>query len=148
MEFAVTYDGLTQTLDPTTGEREAGAAAALYDEQVTTRSSACPADGFDAGAVSADLACQVGPPQRTPYLPGPGWAADGATWLVVGAAISIDSVEVRGTSYDVASLEPQVTLNGLEPLPPDGRLGRGRPRRRPASPVPGRSTHRRSDLPS
>ena len=37
MKLAVTYDGLTQTLDPATGEREAGAAAGLYDEPVAGR---------------------------------------------------------------------------------------------------------------
>jgi hypothetical protein len=31
---------------------------------------------------------------------------------------------VDGTSYDVESLEPTVTVNGSEPLPPDGRFGR------------------------
>ena len=106
MKLAVTYDGLTQTLDPATGEREAGAAAVLYDEPVADAEAACAADGFDREGVQLDLACLAGPPQRTPYLPGPGWAAEGRSWLVAGTVVSVDSVVVDGTSYDVESLEP------------------------------------------
>ena len=124
MTLAVTYDGLTQTLDPATGEREAGAAAGLYDEPVADAEAACAADGFDREGVQLDLACLAGPAQRTPYLPGPGWAAEGRSWLVAGIVVSVDNVVVDGTSYDVESLEPTVTLNGSDPLPPDGRFGR------------------------
>jgi hypothetical protein len=42
----------------------------------------------------------------------------------VGSAISVDRVVVDGTSYDVETIEPRVTLNGAAPLPPEGRLGR------------------------
>ena len=124
VELAVTYDGLTQTLDPVTGERQAGAAAALYDEPPVAAEATCASDGFDQDGVRLDLACQVGLPQRTPYLPGPGWADEGRSWLVVGSVISVDRVDVDGTSYTVETIEPSVTLNGSEPLPPDGRFGR------------------------
>ena len=124
IRLAVTYDGLTQTLDPATSERDAGAAAGLYDEPVAGAEAACAADGFDREGVRLDLACLAGPAQRTPYLPGPSWAAEGRSWLVTGVVVSVDSVDVDGTSYDVESLEPTVTVNGFEPLPPDGRFGR------------------------
>jgi hypothetical protein len=123
LRFAVTYDGLTQTLDPATGRREAGAAAALYDEPSPVADPVCPFGRYQRESVRADIFCHVGAGQRTPYLPGPGWADDGRAWLVVDSAISIDSVEVDGTSYDVETIEPHVTVNGAEPLPPDGRFG-------------------------
>jgi hypothetical protein len=124
MKLAVTYDGLTQTLDPATGERDAGAAAVLYDDPVAGGEAACAADGFDREGVHLDLTCLAGPPQRTPYLPGPGWAAEGRSWLVAGTVVSVDDVDVDGTSYDVESIEPSVTVNGSDPLPPAGQFGR------------------------
>ena len=108
MTFAVTYDGLTQTLDPATGEREAGAAAGALRraESRTSRRRVRPTVSTERACSSTSPAWQ-GLPQRTPYLPGPGWAADGRSWLVVGISVSVDSVVVDGTSYDVESLEPR-----------------------------------------
>jgi hypothetical protein len=125
LQLAVTYDGLTQTLDPSMGERDAGAAAALYDDPLPEVETSCPTQGFasDSESVRLDLACSVSPPQRTPYLPGAGWVDDGRSWLVTGMAVSVDSVVVDGTSYDVETIEPTVTVDGSPPLPPDGRLG-------------------------
>jgi hypothetical protein len=123
VQVAVTYDGLTQTLDPGAGTREAGAAEPLYAGEPTELPAQCDGSGFDRGRLRVDAACAIGPAQRTPYLPGSGWAADGGSWLVVGAAVSIEDVTVGGTSYDVTRLEPRLTVEGDGPLPPYGRYG-------------------------
>ena len=77
VSFEVTYDGLTQTVSPTTGERDAGAAAPLYDEPTIGVEAPCTSEGFATPQVQPDVSCVVNAPQRTPYLPGHGWAEDG-----------------------------------------------------------------------
>ncbi len=81
--FEVTYDGLTQTVDPATGDRDAGAAEPLYAEPTMGIEAPCTSEGFTSGPVQPDISCLVNAPQRTPYLPGQGWAEDGHTWLLV-----------------------------------------------------------------
>jgi len=125
--FEVTYDGLTQTVDPASGDRDAGAAAALYAEPTMGVEAPCTSEGFASGPVRPDVSCLVNAPQRTPYLPGQGWAEDGHTWLLVNADISLSGVAVGRTSYDVASVAPHLTVNGSEPLPADGRYGSAQP---------------------
>lgn len=121
--FQVSYDGLTQTVDPANGDRDAGAAAPLYAEPTMGVEAPCTKEGFVHGDVVPDVSCVVNAPQRTPYLPGHGWAEDGHTWLVVGLAITISGVEVGGTTYDVRSVQAHVTVNGADAVgtdePPD-----------------------------
>jgi hypothetical protein len=121
--FEVAYDGLTQTVDPATGERDAGAAAPLYDEPTVGVEAPCTSEGFATSEVRPDISCVVNAPQRTPYLSGQGWAADGRTWLLVSVYLTLDDVQVGGTSYDVEDVMPRLTLGGTDPLPPDGRFG-------------------------
>jgi hypothetical protein len=73
--------------------------------------------------VQPDVSCVVNAPQRTPYLPGHGWAEEGHTFVLVSAFFTVDSVEVGVTSSDVGEVTPRLTLDGAEPLPPDGRYG-------------------------
>jgi hypothetical protein len=126
VSFEVAYDGLIQTVTPATGEREAGAAAPLYDEPTVGVEAPCPSEGFATRQVRPNLLCVVNPPQRTPYLPGHGWADEGRTWLLVSVEVAVDSVEVRGVSSDVEDLTPRLTLGGADPLASDGRLGAAR----------------------
>jgi hypothetical protein len=123
LQVAVTYDGLTQTLDPRTRAREAGAADPLYDSEPAQLTTTCDPAGFDSGRARLDGSCAIGPAQRTPYLPGAGWADEGRSWLVVGAAVSVDRVRVDGEWHGVDTIEPTVTADGQDPLPPDGRFG-------------------------
>ena len=121
--FEVTYDGLTQTVSPSTGDRDAGAAAPLYDEPTFGVEAPCTSEGFATPQVRPDVSCVVNAAQRTPYLPGHGWAEEGRTFVLVSAFFTVDSVEVGGTSSDVVEITPRLTLDGAEPLPPDGRYG-------------------------
>lgn len=125
--FEVTYDGLTQTVDPATGDRDAGAAAPLYAEPTMGIEAPCTSEGFTSGPIRPDVSCLVNAPQRTPYLPGQGWAEDGHTWLLVNVDITLSGVDVGQTAYDVQSVQPQLTVNGAEPLPADERYGSAEP---------------------
>ena len=123
VSFEVTYDGLTQTVSPATGDRDAGVAAPLYDEPTIGVEAPCTSEGFATPQVQPDVSCVVNAPQRTPYLPGHGWAEEGRTFVLVSAFFTVDSVEVGGTSSDVGEITPRLTLDGADPLPPDGRYG-------------------------
>ena len=125
--FEVAYDGLTQTVDPATGDRDAGAAAALYAEPTMGIEAPCTSEGFTSGPIQPDVSCLVNAPQRTPYLPGQGWAEDGHTWLLVTVDITLSGVHVGRTAYDVQSVQPRLTVNGAEALPADGRYGSAEP---------------------
>jgi hypothetical protein len=126
VQVSVSYDGLTQTVNPATGERDAGAAAPLYDKPSMGIEAPCTSEGFAHGRVRPEISCLVNAPTRVPYLPTHGWAEDGRTWLVVPLDIAIDSVDVGGTSYDVTSVEPRLTVDGGEPLA-DDRFGKAEP---------------------
>ncbi len=123
IQVAVTYDGLTQTLVPKNGAREAGVATSLYEQPTEPVDVACRPDGFDKPRVTVDASCTVAPVQRSPYVPGAGWAEEGRTWLVVGAAVSIDRVLLGRRSYGVESIEPSMTVGGNGPLPPSDHFG-------------------------
>jgi hypothetical protein len=119
----VTYDGLTQPVTPASGERDAGAAAPLYEEPTVGIEAPCTSEGFATPRVRPDISCVVNAPQRTPYLPGHGWSDDGRTWLLVSVNVTIDSVEVAGVSHDVDDVTPRLALGGTDPLAADGRYG-------------------------
>lgn len=127
VSFEVTYDGLTQTVDPATGDRDAGAAAPLYGDPTMGTEAPCTTDGFAAGDVVPDVSCVVDAPQRTPYLPGHGWAEDGHTWVLVGVDINVPTVRVGRGEYAVQSLAPSFTLDGADALPADDRYGNAEP---------------------
>ncbi len=131
VQVAVTYDELTQTMEPKSGARDAGAAAALYVAETEEHEASCSRGGFDVSEVQVETSCVIGPAQRTPYLPGVGWAAEDHAWLVVGMAVWVMKATARGTTYEVARIDPALTVEGGGPLPPDGRLGEVRrdPRR-------------------
>ncbi len=59
--FEVTYDGLTQTVDPATGDRDAGAAEPLYAEPTMGIEAPCTSEGFTSGP---DPARRLVPGQR------------------------------------------------------------------------------------
>jgi hypothetical protein len=59
VSFEVTYDGLTQTVSPATGDRDAGAAAPLYDEPTIGVEAPCTSEGFATPQVQPDVSCVV-----------------------------------------------------------------------------------------
>jgi hypothetical protein len=101
LSIEVTYDGLTQKLDPRTGERETGVAQPLYGPAgawTASPASVCAsrfpgadgsgiplaAPGFEFQEKEDSLVrCVLAPPVPSPYVPGAGWARPGRTWLSV-----------------------------------------------------------------
>lgn len=88
--LTVDYDGVAQTLDLATGDRDTGAAAALYDVKARTeRTQSCAADvtyGRD-HVTTPTFGCTTTRAELLPYAGG-AWAADGHAWLVVSIRTS------------------------------------------------------------
>ncbi|WP_183092555.1 hypothetical protein [Nocardioides stalactiti] len=80
----IEFDGVTQTLDLASGERDEGIAAALYDiEDDQLKKTSCTDEKwFDPRYVSADFTCNTVGPVITPYAAGE-WAPEGSVWLAV-----------------------------------------------------------------
>ncbi|XBB65581.1 hypothetical protein ABFU82_15845 [Nocardioides sp. WV_118_6] len=81
----IDFDGVTQTVDLTTGDRDAGAAEALYDlpSPRTKRTDCTGAIEYGRKLVgSSTFTCSVTRPVRLPYA-GDAWAEDGQGWLAV-----------------------------------------------------------------
>ena len=94
------YDGLTQSLDPRTGRRDAGRAGPLYDLPGWTAAApacpdglllAAPGFGFSGEDEERRVTCEPPAATATPYADGLGWAAPGRTWLSVTLLTSADS---------------------------------------------------------
>lgn len=118
LTLEVGYDGLTQTVSVPGGERTAGPADALYED--TPDPSSLPTQDCEprlrpAGATVAGLRCEVGAVRALPYVPDLGWAAEGTTWLVVGAGFELPGAEVDGATYAVASVDLAVEADGQAP---------------------------------
>ncbi|GAA4815506.1 hypothetical protein ACFQ0K_07220 [Nocardioides caeni] len=107
VRIEVVYDGLTQVLDPETGELDAGRAAELtVGIDAVTRLDSCgkerwsapyaPLRATDDGTNSLSQVCQLSY-VRQPYHPGKGWAPEGTEWLLVSPAMS---APVRWTLRD------------------------------------------------
>lgn len=81
LRLTVSYDGLTQTLDPATGDLDAGAAEMYADQR--TADVACPRRSWKGQAmVTVDMYCRV-TRAAVPYLPSQGWVEDGRQWTVL-----------------------------------------------------------------
>lgn len=93
----VTYDGLTQTLSPDSGEIDSGAAAPLYEDEGTPTFDTSCAGGTCRLEADRDSTWQLAPdrgevePGRVslrPHDPGLGWADEGKAWASVDVGIS------------------------------------------------------------
>lgn len=132
----VEFDGVTQTLDLLTGERDPGAAEQLYglrNDKKKPRS--CTADAaFGLPVVRpTEFSCTITRARRVPYA-GDAWAAPGHDWLVLTVVTSMvryDAladdfksgalyvpVSVR-TSFTLGDLEPTTVIEGSGSLCPD-----------------------------
>lgn len=85
LALAVDFDGVTQTVDLHTHERDAGRAATLYEtKRPKLRKRECrAADWFEKANSATQLNCEVEGPLLLPYANGQ-WAEPGRHWLVVG----------------------------------------------------------------
>lgn len=113
------YDGLTQTLDPRSGQLDPGAASPLYHHIDHHPAPRCPADGWSSTApLAATVTCRVGEPLRLPYLPEVGWAEAGRAWVVVGYRVTLDDArsEDGADRYSATAVTVDVTLDGGSPV--------------------------------
>lgn len=102
----VSFDGVTTTIDPTTGELSGDQAEALTDLPAPT-SAACPPLRGSGGRADVDCAATV---TTVPYLAGKGWSADG--WTVAQVETRVDEF-VRGqATYAVQEVADASTLDG------------------------------------
>lgn len=140
LSVEVSYDGLTQRLDPRTGGRDAGAALPFYSPAATWSAPPKPCaaqrptaagEGFPLVAPGfefrepedAVLPCELRPMVASPYEPGIGWARPGRSWLSVPLTTSGDrpfaywpSVEADPRELYLLRLRTStVTLGGVEP---------------------------------
>ncbi len=107
--LAVTYDGLTQTFDLTTGERDAGAAAIWYGQQEPTLRDCPNSDWTGELANIVEGNCYFLFGRAVPYFADLGWAAPGHRWLVL--FVATDPV-LGGPGLD----EKGFTADGLDPF--------------------------------
>ena len=87
----IDFDGVTQTVDLTTGERDEGAAAGLYRLGAPKSARSDCTGAIEYGrklAGDSTYSCSVTRPVRLPYA-GDGWADDGESWLAVTVRTSL-----------------------------------------------------------
>ncbi|MCD4525395.1 hypothetical protein [Nocardioides sp. cx-173] len=130
LSLEVEYDGLTQTVDVSTGKVDAGVAQALY-EQERSLTAGCTEVEDRCALAAADPASSLrpSPPNLTasyvslyPYDPVLGWADDGTLWAAVRLQILGVSVHnAAGDSWKVRRYSrPSVSLDGAQPVRRDG----------------------------
>ena len=140
LELEVTYEGVTQSVEMSSGDVEHGRAEELYPDGPVTYGSKddCDArrtdESRDVDAGSGSIYCRVDPLTRTPYLPDLGWAEPGRVWSVVDIIVRAPRT-VRwiptGGHYRVRGEPMVVSLSGSEPvrapraLSDDRGVGRG-----------------------
>lgn len=125
LELQVTYEGVTQSVEMSSGDVERGRAEELYPDGPVTYGSKDDCDArrtdesryVDAG--SGSIYCRVDPLTRTPYLPDLGWAEPGRVWSVVDIIVRAPRT-VRwiptGGHYRVRREPMVVSLSGSEPV--------------------------------
>lgn len=118
--LAVDFDGVKQTVDLTTGERDAGLAEPLYDlKPPKDKARACTKDAtFAEKVVVADFACSVRRVVRLPYA-GSAWAEPDHTWLGVTIRTSLGRYAVSsdarsGAVYYPLEVKPTFTLGKIK----------------------------------
>ena len=120
----VEFDGVSQSVELATGDRDEGAAAGLYDVKPRReRTASCTADSeFDIEPPSrlSDYACSVTRTARLPYAGGQ-WAEDGETWLAVTVRTTLrryDQINTdrrSGAVYLAGSVESTFRIGKTKP---------------------------------
>lgn len=131
LTLEVEYDGLVQTFDLASGERQPGPADAFYDDTGTVRVD-CP-DGTSEADQGFDytITCDLADVAAVPYVAGQGWAADGETWLVLDLSLTPSAFTWSGaggtSDYEVTSQSGSVSVGDTEAtvLSEDDPLGDG-----------------------
>lgn len=123
VSLKVDFDGVTQSLDLRTGERDTGAAAPLYDLDVKAgRARSCAADTkYDRSGPgkTPTFACTITPVLRLPYAAGQ-WAPEGSSWLTTTITTTLSRYDEiapdfsSGGTYYATGVTPSFTLGGTK----------------------------------
>lgn len=120
----VDFDGVSQSVDLASGDRDEGAAAGLYDlKPRRERTASCTADSeFDLKVPSrlSDYACSVTRTARLPYAGGQ-WAEDGETWLAVTVRTTLRRYDQINTDRRSGAVYLATTVDT------DFRIGKTKP---------------------
>lgn len=121
VSLAVEYDGVTQTVNLVSGEREPGVADGLYEltkfRQVTRN---CDTSTWRRPErAQSPVACNIGDPLVSPYIDGE-WAEEGRAWLAFTLSTNLVGYRLTGpdgatAAYSVASSTDLTRLDGEEP---------------------------------
>jgi len=123
--LSVDLDGVSQSVDARTGDREPGAAAALYEPPKRSETKDC-SSGSWVRRGQADVKCSWWRADL-PYVAGLGWAS-GAPWTVISLGTRLATYDVGGGTYTPGTLTDSTTLDGarpqatLQPTSSDGYL--------------------------
>lgn len=129
-ELEVEYDGLVQTFDLTSGEREPGPADGFYDDTGTARVE-CRGAAPGGSDWRLQVGCDVTDVASVPYVAEHGWAEEGRTWLVLGVTLSPRDLTPAGRSttadYEVLDQQGSIGSGGERAvvLSEDQPLGAG-----------------------
>ena len=117
----ITIDGVAQTVDLRTGDRDEGDAAGLYDitDAKLDKQRCDEGRWFTTKDADADFSCEIHGPVLTPYAAGK-WAPSGTTWLTMTVTTSIRAYGVSGglgagARYLAGSVKGRPTIDGEKP---------------------------------
>lgn len=112
VEIEVGYDGVTQSVDVRTGERETGRAAALYEKSPDLPKPQDCSPGRWTAHGQADVECSWHTAQ-VPYLAELGWADQ--AWTLVQVDTTVTGYALGDNSYQLGELTDATTLDGEAP---------------------------------
>lgn len=117
LKFALTYDGLTQTVDTSSGAVDSGRAAGI--ETVDSRAIDCGKGASTSGRVRAQVSCDL-TASTVPWAGG--WAAPGHEFVVVKADVRPYPFEIRADEgfahYRATAITDRTVLDGVAPRQP------------------------------
>ena len=108
----VGYDGVTQSVDARTGEREPGRAASLYEKSPDLPKAQDCSPGRWATRGQADVECGWHT-AKVPYLAELGWAEE--AWTLVQVGTTVTGYALGDSSYQLGELTDASTLDGEQP---------------------------------
>ncbi|MEZ0579839.1 hypothetical protein [Nocardioides sp. MH1] len=117
----ITFDGVKQTVDLRTGDRDEGDAAGLYDivDEKLDKKPCDQGKWFDTKTAAAEFTCSLTGPVLTPYAAGK-WAPSGSLWLAVTVATNMRVYQETdllgaGARYLAADVKIKPTIDGEAP---------------------------------
>lgn len=142
VQVAITYDGVTQSVDARSGKRTTGAAAPLYrlatlKTQRTAKECGAPVTVSDRFRIDPEdeIRCSVQVLGALPYLAGRGWAAKGTVWFSVLVGVFDDArfrrdgqyyrARTGGSGAVVTASTPGTSPEAVRPAGLDGYLPSG-----------------------